>query len=375
MKCRLIYIVSMLILWNGCNGDLENLVSTTDSEFKYSLPQGDHDYDTKIVDWYNRCGFYILYKFEPKDVYFNVNSEWQKARADTIIEWSSLPVGAIYRVEGDYMNVYNILGNFVRSIPMGKSYDESSGIWQELILDGDLIRMGKYKLKYDGIFTVEEADEIYVGEQLSLLEEMFLNHYPDSILSVGIPLKIVLGRNLWQNSAFAKGSELSYWITFNNLLFSHGDESINSLDKIEKNAIKIEMNKWFIEDRIFEKIKYFAELEGFFDITAYSEYTTSDDISSQEYYQNGIVASLLYASLEGFMNLDLKSYIEMIIETSQMTLEAEPQNGNFDSWSYWGILHSKKDVNGLIRKKYDVLIKVFNDIGVDLQAIGDLYND
>ena len=60
MKYILIIIVG-LFLWSSCDDD-ETLVATTDPEFCYTLPQGDHDYDDKIVEWNKRCGFYFLYK-------------------------------------------------------------------------------------------------------------------------------------------------------------------------------------------------------------------------------------------------------------------------------------------------------------------------
>ena len=62
----LLTIILGLFLWTGCNDDDETLVPSTEPEFRYVLPQGNHDYDTKIVNWYEDCGFYILYKYEDK---------------------------------------------------------------------------------------------------------------------------------------------------------------------------------------------------------------------------------------------------------------------------------------------------------------------
>ena len=66
----LLTIILGLFLWTGCNDDDETLVPSTEPEFRYVLPQGHHDYDTKIVNWYEDCGFYILYKYEDKDVFY-----------------------------------------------------------------------------------------------------------------------------------------------------------------------------------------------------------------------------------------------------------------------------------------------------------------
>ena len=49
----LLTIILGLFLWTGCNDDDETLVPSTEPEFRYVLPQGHHDYDTKIVNWYS----------------------------------------------------------------------------------------------------------------------------------------------------------------------------------------------------------------------------------------------------------------------------------------------------------------------------------
>lgn len=62
-------------------------------------------------------------------------------------------------------------------------------------------------------------------------------------------------------------------------------------------------------------------------------------------------------------------------------MEKEPKNGNY-ILKYMngkmvhiatGVLHPKKDRKGLIKKKYDILINEFKRLGVNLQAIGNLY--
>ena len=45
---------------------------------------------------------------------------------------------------------------------------------------------------------------------------------------------------------------------------------------------------------------------------------------------------------------------------------------NTSTNTYVGILNPVKDVNGLIRKKYEILVNSFKEnYGIDLQAIGD----
>lgn len=131
MKYRLIFIVLSLVLWVSCY-DEDALTPTETSEFNYTLPQGNHDYDTKIVSWFDRCGFYILYKYDPRDVYWSIR------------HW------------------------------LEPGVTELSG----------------------SKFKIEPADEEYVGGLLDVLERRFLNFYPDTLLQRCMPLKVLFGSNL-----------------------------------------------------------------------------------------------------------------------------------------------------------------------------------
>lgn len=127
MKCKLIFVVLSLVLWASCY-DEDKLAPTETPEFNYTLPQGNHDYDTKIVDWNERCGFYILYKFEPRDIYWNIRT-WLET------------------------GVTEIAGNK---------------------------------------FVATPADEAYVGRLLDVFERRFLSFYPDTMLRRCMPLKVLL---------------------------------------------------------------------------------------------------------------------------------------------------------------------------------------
>lgn len=74
---------------------------------------------------------------------------------------------------------------------------------REVILtdDGDIyVRAYTVTLTKNSI-NVNEAKNEYVGKQFEWVEEMFLNFYPDTILRVALPLKIILGRNLWYTNS------------------------------------------------------------------------------------------------------------------------------------------------------------------------------
>lgn len=68
MKIQIISIFIIFILTGACS-DNDRLTPSEGLEFSYSLPQGNHDYDTKIMDWFERCGFYILYHLTRKEIF------------------------------------------------------------------------------------------------------------------------------------------------------------------------------------------------------------------------------------------------------------------------------------------------------------------
>ena len=67
---------------------------------------------------------------------------------------------------------------------------------------------------------------------------------------------------------------------------------------------------------------------------------------------------------------DLKNYVNMIYDNTYVTFVATPVNGNYNANDLTGILHPLKDRNGLIRRKYDILINEFKRQGVDIETIG-----
>lgn len=311
----LLMIFFLLCIGIGCSDD-ENLVATSGSEFTYQLPQGDHDYDDRIVAWHDRCGFYLLYRFEPKDVYFNLDYDWQELAADTV-------------------------------------YDND----------------GNMEIRYSGV-SVKEADEKYVGEQLDWIESMLLNHYSDRLLREGLPLKLILGRELIRGVAYGEPEPKHYYSDiFNTLIFSNGDEAINSLSLSDKKEIKDNLNRWMLTDRLFSKL---PDLTEFYDLTDYDFVLNvrSDPEYSALWKSVGCIISYPgFSTVEDAKASDLMEYIKMIISTPEKKLKDAPIR--YDNYS--GMLHPDKDTKGVIAKKYATLLRICKEWGVDLYAIGNLY--
>lgn len=71
---RVIAVLLFVLPMIGCNQDEADIIPAADFGEKYSVPQGAHEFDQKIVDFYNKCGTFILYDYDPVDVIWNVNA-------------------------------------------------------------------------------------------------------------------------------------------------------------------------------------------------------------------------------------------------------------------------------------------------------------
>ena len=89
MRYKYWLILSVALFWLGCN-DEDDIVVKEGLEMTYTLPQGDHAYDDQIVEWFEKYGFYTLYIYDKKDIFW-ANEKW-----DERLEWQ---VGGEYRGE------------------------------------------------------------------------------------------------------------------------------------------------------------------------------------------------------------------------------------------------------------------------------------
>ena len=333
----------------ACDDD-ETLYPSDIKEYELIIPQGDHDYDDRIVDWFNRIGVYILYEFSPEDVYFNVSSEWAELRNDTVITEMLV---AYTPISDDTFSINGEVYKFE------ESYSQVGGGWIVYeYYDAANVLKKQYTIDYVGQFLVKEADETYVGQQLELLERIFLNFYENDVLQKRMPLKVLLGKELQEFNVS------KHWRScFNSLIISHGDFTINNLTEEELKTLKFDLNTWFLTNMTYD-----LSLDEFGAVTS-SCWTTGVRPALDECYGLGLVKDPRLGTYN--VSSDLINYREMIISNSYETLTMEPESGNYDANDFTGILHPKKDVNGLIRQKYDLLIAEYAKLGVDLQGIGN----
>lgn len=72
MKSNILFTVFFFALLVVTACKKEAPIETDEFDPEYKLPQGDHPYDRSILDFYQKYGTYILYKFNSKDLRWNV---------------------------------------------------------------------------------------------------------------------------------------------------------------------------------------------------------------------------------------------------------------------------------------------------------------
>lgn len=183
---KMIYIYSLLLVCVaiGCNEE-KALTPSEAPELiygKYTLPQGDHDYDKDILSFYKECSSLLLYKFTSKDFGWNVsgNVNWDPVR-DTI----------------------------------------------------------------GGGFEAMPADEQYVGQQIDLLNKKLFAYFPKSFLAGYLPQRILLCSKLNQVQYgldhYPTDEDrifLDVYNGFHHIAVNWGNKSILTMTATEKNTFK-----------------------------------------------------------------------------------------------------------------------------------------
>ena len=178
---------------------------------KYTLPQGNHDYDSEISEIYRKYGTLMLYRFEDKDFWWAVSSD---------IRWK---------------------------------YQEGIGT------------VGGYE--------ATPADERYVGQQLELIKSKFLNYFPESFLNKALPLKMLLMSDLnyvpsQDNKPTDEARQFRhvYW-GYDYLGVNWGNENILTMTAAERNAFKSEICYLLLEN-FYKKTN--ESPVNFFSISSYA---------------------------------------------------------------------------------------------------------
>jgi hypothetical protein len=184
----------LLCLVSGCTKE-EKLTPTEGRENVYgnhTLPQGNHPYDAEILNLFNKYGTMFLYKYVPKDLYYNINTY------------------------------------------TGGIYDTASN-----------------KTTRAGLFDVP-ANEGYIGMQLDLLKDIWMKYYPDELLKQGMTQKVYLVDSFYY-AYNGPGKPSDNWPWLYNvsegpdyILAAWGSARLNAMTNEEKYTMKSELNSMFL---------------------------------------------------------------------------------------------------------------------------------
>lgn len=261
MKKFTLYLLMACIAMTACYDEGE-LKPSEEPELiygKYTLPQGDHDYDDDIVKFYHDYSSLILYKFTSKDFgWFPTGNVDFDITKDTVI----IPGG-------------------------GRKYD------------------------------VLPANEEYVGKQLELLHDKWFGYLSDTLMLM-LPQKILLCERLdWVECGLghapvapSERGTVNVYSGFYHIAVNWGNEKILTMTPEERNLFKIDVCTAYL-DKIRSTL---GSPESFFIVTKYSDNITADKI-----YENGILDLNHRTSKED----DWFDYIKLAIANPISKLEGE----------------------------------------------------
>lgn len=222
---RYIYLFILMVCFAACADD-DSLTPTGTPEFGYSVPQGNHEYDDRIVDWNEKCNVFILYKFNLKELYWQVTS-WNESQKNE--EGATNP--------------------YVRGI------------------------------------VGEIADSNYVEQQLDLVEQQFLNFYHDTTLRRCLPLKLLLCSKLLNRTIQGTETRLNVYSGYDYLALNWGSQEIQTITTTQKNSFKNDVNYAFLT-RLLDKGKIIEDAD-FYENANYEKTVTNKDMYGRGFIKAG----------------------------------------------------------------------------------------
>jgi len=304
-------LTGVLVLFQSCKK--EAALVAIDQNFGYTVPQGNHTYDKTIVDFYNKYGVNLLYKFSDKDTYWTPTG-WKNSTLSTT----------------------------------------TAGFWST------------------GYLAVpsDTTSNAYITNQLVVLNKLWFGFYSDKFLKQFLPVKIMLCNTV--DSVYSKVVSFSptvtyarvdtyvgAWYNYDNLCVSYGNSSAATMVQKDSIAFAKKVNLIFMQSIITRNLS--APTADFTAVTNYGVTYTSTATA----YTAGIIAP--YSSVTS--QLDWAQYMQAMVTCTEATLNKSQAN---TISSFTGILNATKDTNGKIRQRYNIVRNYFiNTYGVDLQVIGN----
>ncbi|RKD92543.1 putative zinc-binding metallopeptidase [Mangrovibacterium diazotrophicum] len=314
MKIKNLYTIlaAGLLLFSACvkeEGELE----PSGIEDGYTVPQGTNDFDATIVDYYNRFGSCLLYEFTEKDVYWTP-SKWQNGT------------------------------------PTSEDQDGVTGLY----------------------VTMPDLD--YIAPQLDLLDKTWFSLYNDQFLKEFLPVKIMLCDTVaycdydWSTWPATIAPTLQYaYYNYDNISVGYANEAVLNMTSYDTLTFARAVNRAFIEsmagrDKLEPTTVFVAS-------TSYANVSTL--YNNTDIWGVGVFQPYYQASPEN----DWQNFVLMMVLYSEDYLNREVSYVSEWDWeetSWEGIFTSQKDVNGMMKKRYDIVRNYYIDnYGIDLQEIGN----
>lgn len=264
MKKKIFILVALLWAITGCQK--EDALTPSDVHEPvlggYVLPQGNHAYDSKIVELSNKYKTIILYKYDEKEFWWNVTTDirwtYDTVKKETVAGYEALP-----------------------------------------------------------------ANENYVGEQVELLATEFFSHFPDTLLARTLPYKILLSSQFNSIPARLKveipaekdKKLVNLYSGYDYLGVNWGNEKVLSMTKAERGAFRAEACYKFLE-RLFD----LESLQRSASFIAVTNYTIKMTKANQ--YEYGIFYLNPSTTASPNVVLDWEAYMDKIVSNSYEQLIA-----------------------------------------------------
>lgn len=306
---QLKYIAGILLIavFAGTACKKEGALTASEDEQGYTLPQGNHGYDTSILDLYNKYGAYFLYRFTDKDTYWTPTG-WKNA---TLL---------------------------------------ASGAW----VTG---------------YEVTQANEIYVGQQLALIKKLWFSYYTDKFLIKFLPAKIMLcasldsiySTTLFNPTRFVKNTKsVNAWFNYDNICVSYGDAGVTTMTGSDSTIFLAKANLIFIQSIPGRNLS--APTNDFTSVANYNGTFSSQALA----YAQGIITNYINTRSP---QLDWNAYMEAMVSRSETNLNKSTVNT--DKTSMGMLNATKDTNGKIRQRYNIIRNYFINNYGVDLQAIGN----
>lgn len=368
MKMKYLFVFLAFVGFVGCADDDENLTPTPGEEVFYTLPQGNHDYDQKLVEWRDKYDVYVLYKYDVNDIYWS---------GTTWLGWN-----------------------------------------------------GEWGYGTNGHMDITLPDTNYVGQMVDLLDEIFFSSREDQadLVKEYVPKRIFICSTMnylngWTDQTTLEDhidtTEYNFYTGYGSLVVSGANRGFwDELSEEERqdsiDDLTMQMNTWYLEtlldnDAIEYPIEEFAAVSAdSYDAVSDGRYgiyqaVFSSGLFGEERFEHGFIHRdvVSKAELEDKIEFDWNGYWYMVMNVPMDSLTAEPYaywdpetpptSYNFgsipggmnaynfmyeDNWgnpypsNFKGVLNPKRDKYGRCMEKYMIIVNWLQDeVGFDLDPI------